>query len=150
MSMTRKPDVVVAAGPETALLAARAAAGKLPIVMIAVDYDPIARGHVASLARPGGQISGVYFQVIGVTMQSQDSFNVQVSTRNEHLEQPFQIRRGITLPVGSDYTYSRVRGTWQTANRRTIAVGGRVETGQFYSGTRTETVANLTLRLRPG
>ncbi len=61
-AMTRKPDVVVAAGPETALLAARAAAGKLPIVMIAVDYDPIVRGHVASLARPGGQVSGVYFQ----------------------------------------------------------------------------------------
>src|SRR6185295_9701922 len=48
------------------------------------------------------------------------------------------------------YTYSRIRGTWQTANRRTIAFGGRVETGQFYSGTRTETVTNLTLRVAPG
>jgi len=61
-AVARKPDLVVAAGPETALLAARAAAGKLPIVMIAVDYDPIARGYVASLARPGGQVTGVYFQ----------------------------------------------------------------------------------------
>ena len=60
--VTRKPDIVIAPGPEASLLAARAAAGKLPIVMIAVDYDPIARGHVASLARPGGQISGVYSQ----------------------------------------------------------------------------------------
>jgi putative tryptophan/tyrosine transport system substrate-binding protein len=60
-AVARKPDVVVA-GTEASLLAALAAAGKLPIVMIAVDYDPIARGHVASLARPGGQISGVYSQ----------------------------------------------------------------------------------------
>ena len=60
--VSRKPDIVIAPGPEASLLAARAAAGKLPIVMIAVDYDPIVRGHVASLARPGGQISGVYFQ----------------------------------------------------------------------------------------
>ena len=30
--------------------------------MVAVDYDPIARGHVASLARPGGNVTGVYFQ----------------------------------------------------------------------------------------
>lgn len=61
-AVARKPDIVVAAGPETSLIAARAAAGTLPIVMIAVDYDPIARGHVASLARPGGSITGVYFQ----------------------------------------------------------------------------------------
>jgi putative ABC transport system substrate-binding protein len=61
-AVARKPDVVVAAGPETSLGAARAAAGTLPIVMIAVDYDPIARGHVASLARPGGNVTGVYFQ----------------------------------------------------------------------------------------
>lgn len=61
-AIARKPDIVVAAGPETALIAARAASGALPIVMIAVDYDPVARGHVASFARPGGNITGVYFQ----------------------------------------------------------------------------------------
>ncbi|MEQ1757408.1 MAG: DUF5916 domain-containing protein [Vicinamibacterales bacterium] len=114
------------------------------------QYTFFAEGDVQTDLENNPLVRNLNVQVLGVTMQSQDSFNVQVSTRNEHLEQPFQIRRGITLPVGSDYTYSRVRGTWQTANRRTIAVGGRVETGQFYSGTRTETVANLTLRLRPG
>ena len=58
--VARKPDIVVAAGPEQSLKSARAAAGTLPIVMVAVDYDPVARGHVASLARPGGNVSGVY------------------------------------------------------------------------------------------
>ena len=60
--VARKPDIIVAAGPEQSLKSARAAAGSLPIVMVAVDYDPIARGHVASLAQPGGNVTGVYFQ----------------------------------------------------------------------------------------
>lgn len=56
------PDIVIAAGPELSLKAALAVANRLPIVMIAVDYDPIARGYVTSLARPNGNVSGVYFQ----------------------------------------------------------------------------------------
>ena len=44
------------------LKSALAATDKLPIVMIAVDYDPIARGYVSNLARPTGNITGVYFQ----------------------------------------------------------------------------------------
>jgi hypothetical protein len=31
-----------------------------------------------------------------------------------------------------------------------LAVGGRYETGGFYSGTRAQTVLSLTLRMRPG
>ncbi len=94
-------------------------------------------------------------QPFGITMQSQDSVSVLVSTRHERLDQPFVIRRGpglrpISLPIGAEYDFTRVRGTWQTANRRTIAFGGRVENGSFYSGNRLETVANLTLRIRPG
>jgi putative ABC transport system substrate-binding protein len=60
--VARKPDVILAGGPEQSLTAAKAAAGAAPIVMMAVDYDPLARGHVASLARPGGTVTGVYFQ----------------------------------------------------------------------------------------
>ena len=32
--------------------------------MVAVDYDPIARGYVAGLARPGGNITGVFLQQV--------------------------------------------------------------------------------------
>ena len=56
---SRKPDIVMAAGNEPALRAARAAAGTLPIVFLAVDFDPVERGYVASLARPGGNITGI-------------------------------------------------------------------------------------------
>jgi putative tryptophan/tyrosine transport system substrate-binding protein len=57
-----RPDVLVAAGPEASVRAARQALGAVPIVIVAVDYDPIATGHVAGLPRPGGTITGVVFR----------------------------------------------------------------------------------------
>jgi len=60
--IARKPDIVIAAGPENSLKAAVAEAGALPIVMIAVDFDPIARHYAAGLAKPGGNLTGVYTQ----------------------------------------------------------------------------------------
>src|SRR5262245_12070408 len=50
-------DVVVAIGTE-ATLAAKDATATIPITMV-VASDPVARGWVASLSRPGGNISGV-------------------------------------------------------------------------------------------
>ena len=52
----RKPDVIVASTNPVAL-AARAANGTVPIVWIGVD--PVAAGFAASLAHPGGNITGV-------------------------------------------------------------------------------------------
>jgi putative ABC transport system substrate-binding protein len=57
-----KVEVLVADGPEISLQAAAAVRPVVPIVMLAKNYDPIARGYVASLARPGGNITGVMFQ----------------------------------------------------------------------------------------
>ena len=65
--VARKVDVILALGPEIALKSALAVAGSLPIVMIAIDYDPLARGYVPSLARPSGNITGVFFQQIELT-----------------------------------------------------------------------------------
>jgi ABC-type uncharacterized transport system substrate-binding protein len=61
---TRELDIVLATGPEIALKSALAATRMLPIVMIAIDFDPFARGYVTSLARPSGNITGVFFQQI--------------------------------------------------------------------------------------
>jgi putative ABC transport system substrate-binding protein len=52
-----KVDVVVTASA-TAILAAKKASSTIPIVFTAVN-DPIAAGIVASLARPGGNITGI-------------------------------------------------------------------------------------------
>jgi putative ABC transport system substrate-binding protein len=62
----KKVDVILATGPEAPLKAARQATTMIPIVMIAVNYDPVERGYVAALARPGGNITGVFFRGLEV------------------------------------------------------------------------------------
>jgi putative ABC transport system substrate-binding protein len=59
-----QPDVIVAAGPEASIRAVQHATSTLPIVMVAMDYDPLALGYVAGLARPGGNITGVVSQQV--------------------------------------------------------------------------------------
>jgi putative tryptophan/tyrosine transport system substrate-binding protein len=57
--LARRVDILLAAGNEPSLRAARAIAGALPIAFLAIDFDPLAAGYVASLARPGGNITGI-------------------------------------------------------------------------------------------
>ena len=52
-----KVDIIVTAGP-AATRAAKEATATIPIVM-AQDTDPVGNGFVASLARPGGNITGL-------------------------------------------------------------------------------------------
>jgi ABC-type uncharacterized transport system substrate-binding protein len=59
----RKVDVIIAPY-ENAVRSALAATDTLPIVMIAIDYDPLALGYVKSLARPGGNVTGLFLQQI--------------------------------------------------------------------------------------
>src|SRR5262245_8893038 len=61
---TRGLDVILAIGPEIGLRSALAVTRTVPIVMIAIDYDPLALGYVKSLARPSGNVTGVVFQQI--------------------------------------------------------------------------------------
>jgi putative tryptophan/tyrosine transport system substrate-binding protein len=56
----RKVDVFLAVGNERALRAALLAAEGRPIAFLAVDFDPLARGYVASLSRPGGDVTGIF------------------------------------------------------------------------------------------
>jgi putative ABC transport system substrate-binding protein len=67
--VARKVDIIVAGGPEASLKSALAAAGTLPIVMVAINFDPFAHGYVTSLARPGGNVTGLFFQQIELSMK---------------------------------------------------------------------------------
>ena len=56
----RKVDIILTGGPELSLKSALAATNTIPIVMVAVDYDPFARGYVMSLGRPNGLVTAFF------------------------------------------------------------------------------------------
>src|SRR5437660_11788098 len=61
---TRKVDVFLAVGNEPALRAALLAAEGKPIAFLAIDFDPLARGYVAGLSRPGGNVTGIFVRQV--------------------------------------------------------------------------------------
>jgi ABC-type uncharacterized transport system substrate-binding protein len=60
-------DIILATGPEIALKSAMASSGTIPIVMVAIDFDPFAGGYVTSLAKPTGNVTGLFLQQIELT-----------------------------------------------------------------------------------
>lgn len=52
-------DVFFGAGLEASLAALKQVGGDKPIVFVAVDFDPVATGHVVNPARPGGRVTGI-------------------------------------------------------------------------------------------
>src|SRR5262245_39326729 len=54
-----KVDVIVIAGADPLIRAAKNATKTIPIVMTGSGIDPVVAGHVESLARPGGNVTGI-------------------------------------------------------------------------------------------
>ncbi|MDP2603245.1 MAG: ABC transporter substrate-binding protein [Deltaproteobacteria bacterium] len=52
-------DIIVAAGGDTLVQAAMNATKPIPIVMVGTGSDPVEAGFVESLARPGGNVTGI-------------------------------------------------------------------------------------------
>src|SRR5262245_13131821 len=78
-----QPDLLVAAGPEVALQAVIGASGHIPIVMLAVNFDPIERGYVANLAQPGGNITGVIVRPLELARKQIDLLRQTFTDRNQ-------------------------------------------------------------------
>jgi ABC-type uncharacterized transport system substrate-binding protein len=58
-------DILISSGNEAALRAATAAAGnQIPVVFFALDFDPFAKGFVTNLAKPGGNMTGIFVRQI--------------------------------------------------------------------------------------
>ena len=53
---------MIVVGAEAPLKAAIAASHSTPVVFRAVDFDPLAKGYIASLAHPGGNLTGMMLQ----------------------------------------------------------------------------------------
>ena len=115
-----KVDVIVTVG--TAVLAARQATSVIPIVF-AVAVDPVGTGLVASLARPGGNVTGL-------SIQSTDLVGKRLELLRESSRSP---------PVG-DHGQCRLSGrgagdergsgsgpqTWPRSRRRSKSVERRI------------------------
>jgi putative tryptophan/tyrosine transport system substrate-binding protein len=84
-------ELLVAEGTEIVLKAALAASRTIPIVISAINYDPIARGYVKSLARPGGNITGI------VTLQTE-----LAAKQVELLTEAFPDRRRLAVLYDED------------------------------------------------
>jgi hypothetical protein len=88
--------------------------------------------------------------LVNLATHRQDSVQVKVLPTFERLEQNFAISRGITLPVGSEYNWTRYRFQATTAPRRVVALNQIYEFGSFYNGTRLRVATDLNVRVRPG
>jgi putative ABC transport system substrate-binding protein len=60
--LDRKPSVFIAAGPAS-LRAAAQATRTVPIVAYDLETDPVAAGYAQSIARPGGNVTGVFLDM---------------------------------------------------------------------------------------
>ena len=61
-AVRRNVNVIFAATPE-AVVAARNATTSIPIVAVDLESDPLAKGYVKSLARPGGNLTGMFLDL---------------------------------------------------------------------------------------
>jgi putative tryptophan/tyrosine transport system substrate-binding protein len=109
-------DVMIASGPELALKSAIASAGTTPIVMIAIDYDPFARGYVTSLAKPTGNVTGLFLQQIELTAK-----------RLQFLKSEFPDLKAVTV-LWDEITADQ----WEAAQRAGLALGLRLSGIEFH------------------
>ena len=57
--MRLKVDIIVVSGGDPEIRAAKNATKTIPVVMVGVGTDPVKAGFVESLARPGGNLTGI-------------------------------------------------------------------------------------------
>jgi putative ABC transport system substrate-binding protein len=61
-------DIIATAGGDRSAIAAKQATSKIPIIAV-IGGDPVAEGLVASLSRPGGNLTGVSFLTASLTVK---------------------------------------------------------------------------------
>jgi len=125
-----RPDVIIAAGGDVAPFAARATA-VIPIVMI-TSADPVEGGLVASLARPGGNVTGLTFvssELAGKRLQflkeaAPALTRVAVLWNPDHPDDEFRATQAAARALGctsprsrcDDARTSTARWRWRAAN----------------------------------
>ena len=71
---------VIIAASDAATRAAKEATSTIPIVMVGVNFDPLARNYIANFARPGRNITGVFFLTWELTGKRLELFKEMLPT----------------------------------------------------------------------
>ena len=77
--------------------------------------------------------------------QNSGQSEVQFREVTDALAQPFEIRPGIVIPAGT-YHFNRSSVSYTSDSSKRVIFGLAEQWGDFYSGTRSQTEASLTLR----
>jgi putative ABC transport system substrate-binding protein len=151
---------VIAATTTTAALAAKAATATIPIVF-EVASDPVKLGLVASLNRPGGNLTGVTnvnievapkrLELLHEIIPTATTFALLINPSNPTLAEPAtrDIRAsartlGVQLHVVSATTDNEIEHAF--ANLATLRVGGLVIGSDPFFSSRSERLASLAVR----
>src|SRR5262245_31486229 len=70
-----QPDLIVTSGLEASFQAVIGASGFVPVVMIAINFDPLAQGYIPNLARPAGNITGLVLQQLELAHKQVELLN---------------------------------------------------------------------------
>jgi putative ABC transport system substrate-binding protein len=119
--------------------AAITASDTMPIVMIGTEYDPLARGYIKSLARPGGRVTGVFLQQIELASkrlqllkEALPSFEAAMMFWDSPSEYQWQATSSIAAPFGlrlagvelmkQPYDYEAALASVPPDHRRTLII----------------------------
>ena len=81
----------------------------------------------------------------GLSLQSGASLTVTATNTFDRLDVPFEIRRGVVIPVG-DYEYASLGAAYSSDQSRRFAGSANLTTGEFWSGHSTSVSGVLTLK----
>src|SRR5262249_5865448 len=151
---------VIVTTTDPATRAAKRATPTIPILMVAINYDPVALGHVDSLARPGANVTGLFFQHLELLAKRFGLFKkmlpsvgrVAVLSDSLTVDQ-FKMLEAVNRPVGLElqplnlenppYDFDKV---FRVATRSRVEAIFVLESASIFRG-RTE-IAQLALKRR--
>jgi len=158
--LVRRPaDVIFANGP--AVLLAKAATDKIPIVF-STGFDPIKLGLVASLNRPGSNLTGVSIlnselgpkrlEMLRELMPAAKAAALLVNPDNPNAEPLAQLLRAASIRLGVELHVLRARSEGDFgsvfAKLSDLRVAALVIGNDPFFTTRSELLASLALRLK--
>jgi putative tryptophan/tyrosine transport system substrate-binding protein len=158
--LVRRPVAVIAAAGTAAAVAAKAATTTIPIAF-SMAVDPVAEGFVASLARPGGNLTGVTslnvevgpkrLELLHEVVPSATSMALLVNPTNPSIAEPFSRALqaaaralGLQLHVLHASSEREIEAAFETLVK--MRAGGLVIMPDQLFLARTEQLAALTVR----